>query len=180
MPKKRIALAVNSPLLPRAFTFLELLTTLAALVIVMGLMVSLARYVRATSADRITRETLRQLDAALRLHPASASSQPAEANLPPVPDAGADESESAAYAAASNVVVRQLLNTPDPVVDAWGNPIGYLPSQDPQIGMAPRNRPFCFSAGPDGRYLTRSDNLYSYEQLQPSEFTPVSVDTAKN
>jgi hypothetical protein len=34
----------------------------------------------------------------------------------------------------------------------------------PSVGMAPDNRFFLFSAGPDRRYLTRDDNLYSYDQ----------------
>ena len=146
----------------RAFTFLELLTTLAALVIVMGLMVSLARHVRATSADQITRETLRQLDAAIQVY---------VGRLPAVdpPAAQANETTIAAYAERSNAIVRALARSDSPVVDAWGNPIAYLPSQNPEIGMAPQNRPFCFSAGPDGRYLTRGDNLYSYEQLRPTD-----------
>ena len=50
--------------------------------------------------------------------------------------------------------------------DAWGNPIAYLPGQHPNIGMAPQNRPFFVSAGPDGKFLTRDDNLYSYEQIR--------------
>ena len=49
------------------------------------------------------------------------------------------------------------------VLDAWGSPIAYMPSQHPLIGMAAGDRSFFFSAGPDRRYLTRQDNLYSYE-----------------
>jgi hypothetical protein len=69
------------------------------------------------------------------------------------------------------------------LADAWGNPIVFMPDQHPAIGMAPMRstglsgpttRPsaggeatfFLFSAGPDGRYLTREDNVYSYEQAK--------------
>src|SRR5437588_8089903 len=45
-----------------AYTLVELMATFAVLVIVMGLMVSLARRVRAESADAITRGLLTRLD----------------------------------------------------------------------------------------------------------------------
>lgn len=47
--------------------------------------------------------------------------------------------------------------------DAWGTPIIFLPQQHPILGMAPRNAPFFVSAGPDRKFLTRGDNLNSYE-----------------
>lgn len=49
--------------------------------------------------------------------------------------------------------------------DAWGTPIAYLPRQSPTYGMAPQDAPFFVSAGPDRRFSTRADNLYSYEVL---------------
>src|SRR5437667_12256431 len=61
---KRIAFRL--PLAPRhlplGFTLIEMLTTVAVLVIVLGLMVSLARDVRNRSADRLTKDLLRRLD----------------------------------------------------------------------------------------------------------------------
>src|SRR5439155_4475301 len=45
-----------------AFTLVEMLTTVAVLVIVLGLMVSLARDVRTRSAERLTKDLLRRLD----------------------------------------------------------------------------------------------------------------------
>jgi hypothetical protein len=48
--------------------------------------------------------------------------------------------------------------------DAWGSPIVFMPRQHPAIGMAPADQPFFFSAGPDRLFLTREDNLYSYEE----------------
>src|SRR5687768_2077726 len=46
----------------RAFTLVEMLTTVAVLVIVLGLMVSLARDVRNRSAERVTKDMLAKLD----------------------------------------------------------------------------------------------------------------------
>ena len=50
------------------------------------------------------------------------------------------------------------------IEDPWGSPIVFMPKQDPAIGMAPRDDFFFFSAGPDRLFLTREDNLYSYEE----------------
>ena len=49
------------------------------------------------------------------------------------------------------------------LLDPWGRPIAYLKSGRAEIGIAAGDAPFFFSAGPDGLYLTREDNLYSYE-----------------
>src|SRR5215213_7381348 len=45
-----------------AFTLLEMLTTVAVLVIVLGLMVSLARHVRERAAVALTKDLIRRLD----------------------------------------------------------------------------------------------------------------------
>jgi type II secretory pathway pseudopilin PulG len=47
--------------------------------------------------------------------------------------------------------------------DAWGTPVVYIPRTHPMLGMAPRDAPFFLSAGPDRKFLTLGDNLYSYE-----------------
>jgi prepilin-type N-terminal cleavage/methylation domain-containing protein len=47
---------------PRGFTLIEMLTSVAALVIVLGLMIGLSRYVRKRSAQTLTKNLLRQLD----------------------------------------------------------------------------------------------------------------------
>lgn len=146
------------------FGLLELLTSLAFLVILLGVMVSLARYVRATSAERITQQVLRQLDLALAAYTANPIELPADVQMPRAHDG---EAEWANFAQRSGVVVQQLMNVDEPVSDAWGRPIGYLPFERSEIGMAPHDRPFCVSPGPDGRYLTQDDNLYSYEQSAP-------------
>jgi hypothetical protein len=54
------------------------------------------------------------------------------------------------------------------VRDAWGMPIVFMPRMHRQIGMAPGQPWFFFSAGPDRQYLTRDDNQYSYEALGAS------------
>src|SRR5947208_2853468 len=41
--------------------------------------------------------------------------------------------------------------------DPWGSPIVFMPRQHPLIGLAPIDKPFFFSAGPDRRFLTRDD-----------------------
>ena len=51
----------------RAFTLVEMLTTVAALVILLGLMVSLARDVRRRSATELTNEIIARLDGYARL-----------------------------------------------------------------------------------------------------------------
>jgi len=52
--------------------------------------------------------------------------------------------------------------------DAWGTPLSSsLP--EPRHRMAPRNAPFFVSAGPDRKFLTRADNLYSYDAFRRPE-----------
>jgi hypothetical protein len=46
--------------------------------------------------------------------------------------------------------------------DAWGTPIVFLPAGHRLVGMSSKGY-FLFSAGPDRKFLTRDDNLYSYE-----------------
>src|ERR1700754_4463288 len=46
----------------RAYTLIEMLTTVAVLIIVLGLTVSLARYVRERAAVALTKDVLRRLD----------------------------------------------------------------------------------------------------------------------
>src|SRR5205809_3153380 len=70
----------------RAFTLIEMLTTVALLVIVLGLMVSLARYVRTRSATQLTRELL------VNLNEAIARYESTYAGVPPV-DALAEPGE---------------------------------------------------------------------------------------
>jgi prepilin-type N-terminal cleavage/methylation domain-containing protein len=72
----------------RAFTLVEMLTVISVLVIVLGLMVSLARHVRERSAQTLTKNLLRQLDLAVveyakRHAPPGRSGLPAATPFPP-------------------------------------------------------------------------------------------------
>ena len=179
----------------RAFTLIEMMTTVAVLIIVLGLMVSLAREVRYRSAEQLTKDLLRRLAELTRSY-----QQHNQGKLPSPPailepeDLKGDEVKvrSAARTNSTRLVealrreiARSGLLEPDPskggvelplslydgrmLADAWGNPIVFMAKQHPAIGMAPVGSDgeeaafFFFSAGPDGRYLTRDDNLYSYE-----------------
>jgi prepilin-type N-terminal cleavage/methylation domain-containing protein len=201
-----------------AFTLIEMLTTVAVLVIVLGLMVSLARYVRDRSAQQLTRQTLRDLETLMAQYAEhNAGNVPAvEPILPPLSSAttlpvNIDEATLAEAARRNNqqyvaALKRDYLkrharlplaapahgsdttgspageNSFDPfeqlqmplsvydhhtLRDAWGSPIVFMPGQHALIGLAPslggKDQYFFFSAGPDHKYLTRDDNLYSYE-----------------
>jgi prepilin-type N-terminal cleavage/methylation domain-containing protein len=61
----------------RGFTLVEMLATVAALVIVLGLMVSLARYVRKQASDQFTKQLLAQLDALMQQYKERHKSLPA-------------------------------------------------------------------------------------------------------
>jgi prepilin-type N-terminal cleavage/methylation domain-containing protein len=178
----------------RGYTLVELFLTIAVLAIILGLMVDLANRVRRTSADKLTRQLLQQLNALMDNYLEHSNGQ-----LPPVtpfletmpiPDEPALQ-----IAAAQNNAdfVRYLrtqsdlsmptksitdkqdvfaglpLNLYDEVTlhDPWGSPIVFMPRQHPLIGMAPGDKFFFFSAGPDRRFLSRQDNLYSYEENGP-------------
>jgi len=165
-----------------------MLTVVAVLVIVLGLMVSLARDVRTRSADRLTKDLLARLDTLVEQYRRPLRTLPEDQRrmYPAVqplvtPQGPNDESRLRDNAAANNrELIRTLKSQMDlsagpfsdlsianynevNVLDAWGSPIVYMPSQHPLIGMAGGDRSFFFSAGPDRRYLTRQDNLYSYE-----------------
>lgn len=172
------------------FTLIEMLTTVAALIIVMGLAVSLAREVRRRSADVVTRDLLGQLDRMMvayhgryglpppvpgLLEPPATQPATAEAAADPVALARAARRNNQAVVAAmqqsaglgfNDELFGKLPRTMYDDVslrDAWGSPVVFMVTMHPAIGMADDNRPFFFSAGPDGNYLTRDDNLYSYE-----------------
>lgn len=168
------------------FTLLEMLTTVAVLIIVLGLMVSLARYVRNAMAVEVTKDLLHRIDAMMQQYSARhGSAIPVVAPFLP-PDLPAqqlpDESILRHDAEENNRSFVSLLRSegllndesfgglPQSIYndamlrDAWGSPIVFMPAHHPGIGMAPQDKPFFFSAGPDGRYLTQENNLYSYEK----------------
>jgi type II secretory pathway pseudopilin PulG len=193
----------------RAFTLIEMLTTVAVLIIVLGLMVSLARYVRDQSANQLTADLLRKLDAAVRRYADRNGGQlPAvtplisddrrvpdeialhhtgrinneefvralkEYFVPPRQGDRSNSSDKGKSPAGNGAPVAMDPSTEfgelpisiyDEVTlrDAWGDPIIFMAHDNAAIGMASHDHPsFFFSAGPDHRYLTREDNLYSYE-----------------
>jgi prepilin-type N-terminal cleavage/methylation domain-containing protein len=182
--------------LRRGFTLVEMLTTVALLVIVLGLMIALARDVRTRSAEDLTKGILTRLDFLIEQYRGKALS-----NLPPQqrrafpqvrpfipetmqaatgPAVPLDESVLAENAMENNKeLVRTLKQYFDlgsyfsdlsianynevSILDAWGSPLVYMPGQHRSVGMAVTNHSFFFSAGPDRKFLTRQDNLYSYE-----------------
>ncbi len=169
--------------LPRnsAFTLIEMLTTVATLVIVLGLMVSLARYVRDRSAAGLSRDLLLRLDRTMEQYARSSGGQTPPVDFPPPK---LDEPTISRWATASNIqFVRALRARVDlssgplaelPIFiydqrlirDTWGTPILFMPRQHPQIGLAVGDRFFFVSAGPDRQFLTRDDNLYSYDVVR--------------
>jgi len=165
----------------RAFSVVELLTTLAGLVIVLGLMISLARHVRLVSAEVLTKDILHRLDEAMTMYVHREGMLPP--NVPPfIEDNHELLSEISLQSAAegnNEAFVRALKSEglfagrfddlsiayydEARVRDAWGTPIVFMAKMHPAIGMNPRGW-FFFSAGPDRQYLTRDDNLNSYDE----------------
>jgi hypothetical protein len=163
------------------YTVVEMLTTIAALIIVLGLMVSLTGHVRASSSEVITKDLLRRLDQAMSRYTGQNGGFPP--NIPPFIEGQApivDEAPLARRAEINNQSVIRLLKSyhalpPElfddlsmwnydgqSVHDAWGSPIVFMAAMNPAVGMAAKGW-FFFSAGPDRKYTTKSDNLYSYE-----------------
>ncbi|MBC7785367.1 MAG: type II secretion system protein, partial [Burkholderiales bacterium] len=149
-----------------AFTLIEMLTTVAILIIVLGLMVSLAREVRYRSAEVLTKELLTHLDELTQSFKQRKGRLPNLEMLLPANVTQADANEAKVRAAArlnnealvnelKGEIVRSGLLQHDrtkgggfcdlPIslydgrllADAWGNPIVFMPNQHPVIGMAP-------------------------------------------
>jgi type II secretory pathway pseudopilin PulG len=157
------------------YTLIEFFVTIAVLVIVLGLMVDLARRVRRTSADRLTRQLLQQLDALMENVTARHNNAEFVRLLRGQSDLTRPTTNpSAPNAVAARVFAGLPLSLYNEVTlhDPWGSPIVFMPRQHPLVGMAPSDRPFFFSAGPDGKFLSRDDNLYSYEE--PTEAQPAT------
>jgi prepilin-type N-terminal cleavage/methylation domain-containing protein len=171
----------------RGYTLIEMLTTIAVLVIVLGLMVSLARRVRSQSARALTERVLLKLDDLMQQYVSRYHRLPIVPSFVPAEPVAKgvwqplDEPTLQRQALRNNrELLRALRSQTDlagrafsdlPISvydeatlrDAWGTPIVFMPSFHPAIGMAPNDRYFFVSAGPDGHFLTRDDNLYSYE-----------------
>ena len=168
-----------------------MLTTVAALVIVLGLMVSLARYERRRSAENFTRDdVLARLDALLA-RPDIVQNKALQAALadPSVvtrlvrPSAREPEELVLQLNARKNNeefvktfkrfigpkvfndIPLSLYNpTANTLVDAWGTPIVFMPAGALTVGITPQSRSFFMSAGPDRKFASVVDNLYSYER----------------
>lgn len=162
----------------RAFTLIEMLTTVAALIILLGLMVSLARHVRSREAEALSRQVLASLDESLKRQPELESLLE---GVPPLLRAEPAQEDDLQQAALRNnrELVRVLREKGDgalfrqlPVAlydastlrDAWGTPVVYMKSGARNVGISPLGRYFFMSAGPDRRFGTVLDNLYSYER----------------
>jgi type II secretory pathway pseudopilin PulG len=176
--------ATRNPQLSSAFTLIETMTAIAVLVILLGVMVSLARHVRAVSADGLTKDVLRRLDSAMAVYVRQYGSIPAvpyfisqqQAPSETLLRRSAERNDESFIRALKSVGL--LTGIFDDlsiayydevrVRDAWGSPIVFMSHMHPAIGMNPKGW-FFFSAGPDRQYLTRDDNLYSYDQpvVQP-------------
>ncbi len=166
----------------------ELLLVIVTLTVVLGLVVSLARRVRRESAHALASRVLAELDQTLAGYRQREARLPEIPSLLPADDEWAPfaarptEAALAARVLENNrravtslrpgsvddagspaAALGSLLYDGQTLRDPWGTPIAFMASGSPLIGTAPGDGPFFFSAGPDGRFLTRDDNLYSYE-----------------
>jgi len=163
-----------------------MLTTVAALVIILGLMVSLARYERGRSAEDLMRDVLSRLDTLLANHDVVENRplQDALAAVPPLVRSQGREPEEQVLlfnARRNNEefvkafkkhfgpkpfdIPLTLYNpTKNTLVDVWGTPIVYMPPDAFNVGIRPQHRTFFLSAGPDRKFSTVDDNLYSYNR----------------
>jgi len=182
---------LQSKIRKSSFTLIEMLTTVAALVIVLGLMVSLARYERRRSAENFTRDDiLARLDALLARKEVIENKALQEALADPAiaprllrPSARDPEEPVLQLNAARNntefvkvfktyVGPRAFNEFPlslynpnaNTLVDAWGTPIVFMPAGALNVGISPQSRSFFLSAGPDRKFSSVVDNLYSYER----------------
>lgn len=178
----------------RGLALSELLLVVVTLTVLLGLVVSLARRVRRESAHALASRVLAELDQTLALYRQREATLP---DVPPLLPVDGDWSPFAARPTEEALAVRVLANNrgavallrPGTVEDAgspaaavgsllyngqtlrdpWGTPIAFMAGGSPLIGTAPGDAPFFFSAGPDGQFLTRDDNVYSYESaIEPA------------
>jgi len=170
-----------------AFTLLEMLTTVAVLIILLGLMVDLAGYVRNRSATDLARQVLGSLDEAMQkyhdahhaypaIHPFSTDPQLADDEERLLESARRNNQEFVVALKRGNFLsAERIAGFPASIYDGsrlndpWDMPIAFIPESHGKIGMAPSGRGFFLSAGPDRLYKTREDNLYSYEAPRTAE-----------
>jgi type II secretory pathway pseudopilin PulG len=179
---------------PRAaagYTLVELFLTVAVLMMLLGLVVNMGNRLRQESLDRQARHQLQRLTAAIDRYAAEHAGRLPDvtplidpAGLAPLadPTATGDPPALRAAAARNRDDVRRALGWPpepdaarDPLTDPWSTPIVLMPKQSPAIGMAPGDRFFFVSAGPDRQFLTRADNLYSYDYADAVTAPPATA-----
>jgi len=169
----------------RGLTFIELLAAVAVLVIVLGLMVNLARHVRGRSAEALTGRLLAELETTIAQYegPQWQDFQRALAGVTSLAESaeapGSEEvlrrratANSREFVALCRRYLGQGVFSHLPLSlfdgsvlrDAWGMPVVFMRRGAPNPGIAPQDRWFFLSAGPDRRFRTVVDNLYSYEQ----------------
>ena len=184
----------------RGLALREIVLIAALLTVVFGLIVSLSRGVRSEAAHSLVRRELLELEDALAAYVTDFGNLPQLLPLVP-PDhpqelAAGDESwlgqrameQNKALVRALGVGAREdgaqsplsgvsaMMFDGSSLLDPWGRPIVYLPSGRGEFGTAANNAPFFLSAGPDGRLLTRQDNVYSYEVLAAEGIEPEPVE----
>jgi len=156
-----------------------MLTTVAALIIALGMMVNLARIVRRESADEVTKRLLRDLDLAMQTYvkengdmvpevtPLIPGPQPPD-EIALLNNARQNNHQFVLILRAARLIPESVIEQPQSyydgqeIRDAWGTPIVFMPHYNKFIGQAPR--PYFFvSAGPDQKFLTIDDNINSYE-----------------
>ncbi|HEX3355962.1 MAG TPA: type II secretion system protein [Tepidisphaeraceae bacterium] len=165
----------------RGFTLLEFLTTVAVLIILLGLMVDLAGYVRNRSATDLARQVLGSLDEAMGRYFDKYKADPGVHAFAAESEGQEDEEALFRLAQQNNrdfvAALKQggllkadvIAGLPASIYDgeslndAWDMPIVFVQSKQGKMGRSPSDRGFFFSAGPDRLYRTREDNLYSYE-----------------
>lgn len=167
---------------------IELLALVAILAVAFALMAATAGHVRSNSAMELTRKRMTALTAATadllqrgidpRLAVTFPSTSSTDTRLEENLGRFALESSrklGKSLAEQPESLLAQAIGTPE-LRDAWGRPMALLPQQFPAVGMAPEDGPFLVSAGPDGRFLTLSDNIYSYDlpALLPAGPTPAT------
>jgi type II secretory pathway pseudopilin PulG len=180
----------------RGYTLVELFLTLAVVMIILGMMINLSKRVRSESADKATRQILSRLTVLIAQYNTTYGDYPPIRAFIPERHRPTEESLQNTALANNADLVRYLdlkslatknKNSDDPLFsslrqidpkttlleDPWGSPVVFMRRQNPAIGMAPGDAFFLLSAGPDKLYLTREDNLYSYEdsgaEMQKSE-----------
>src|SRR4051812_33390470 len=176
MKRRGVSLIPGVCLIPhsrrRGFTLLEMLTTVAVLIILLGLMVDLAGYVRNRSATDLARTVLAGLDTAMQKYRTDYEAYPPVHPFTRDPELQDDEDTLLSNSRQNNrdfvaALKGAGLLKPDAIPalsaalfdgstlhDAWDMPIVFIPEHG-KIGTAPSGAGFFFSAGPDRLYKTR-------------------------